>query len=492
MAGPMGDAMLHTYDGAMHCAFKFLERYPDQVEEARFQLQLASSIEGQLTGELSKGQKLRVQLVNVAMFLADSMPNVADRRDEISAAFLGCVPKKYNRVRCDELHSALTAQMDAIIKATSSVNQATARTAHEDFGRTKDYQDMASDIVQFLRPIMRKLPGPSLAKSLEDDASNTNANTNSDNVDTGEKGKKAASESASSASSESESEGGMQESLNVVFCRSVLKQYATDMLSHEEGAWNRITKGAVGEFEEEENDDDDDVASPVPTRKASKKKPRSTASSSATTSAGARASTVASLGIKLAGAAAVADNIEDPLAQCLAEAEASKQKEGDQENTPPSTTVSTAVVATAAARKKSWAWYEKDPEATEQPTWEDTDGDGDRVSQDSNEAGNEAGSDTGACHTARTVRNHNQNTTPQALKRKAPRLNQSPVRGGKRKKWTATETETLYQLVTKYGSGKWSDMKGDIGLGHILVDRSDIQLKDKWRNITNAKERMGE
>ena len=62
-------------------------------------------------GELSKTQKLRVQLVNVGMFLADSMPNVAERRDEISLAFLGCIPKTYSRERCDELHSALIAQV---------------------------------------------------------------------------------------------------------------------------------------------------------------------------------------------------------------------------------------------------------------------------------------------------------------------------------------------------------------------------------------------
>ena len=55
------------------------------------------------------------------------------------------------------------------------------------------------------------------------------------------------------------------------------------------------------------------------------------------------------------------DNIEDPLAQCLAEAEASKSKEDDQENVPPS---AAAVVATAAD-PKSAAWYAKNPEATE-------------------------------------------------------------------------------------------------------------------------------
>ena len=42
-------ASLLRYDGAMHCAFKFLERYPDQVVEARFQLQLANDFESQLT-----------------------------------------------------------------------------------------------------------------------------------------------------------------------------------------------------------------------------------------------------------------------------------------------------------------------------------------------------------------------------------------------------------------------------------------------------------
>ena len=204
--------------------------------------------------------------------------------------------------------------MDALIEATSNVNQATARKVQEDFGRTKDYEDFASDLVQFLRPIMRKLPGPALAKSLEVDAGKS-TNTCSDNADTEEKDAEETGESEESGGS------GMREALNTVFARSVLKQYATDMLSHEEGAWNRLTKGAVADFEEDEedeedegedkdededededenenDDDDDEVASLVPTPKASKNKSRSTASSSS--------SAVASLGMKLAGAAAVA------------------------------------------------------------------------------------------------------------------------------------------------------------------------------------------
>ena len=58
-----------------------------------------------------------------------------------------------------------------------------------------------------------------------------------------------------------------------------------------------------------------------------------------------------------------------------------------------------------------------------------------------------------------------------------PRTNQSPVRGGKRRKWTATETETLHQLVSKYGSGKWREIKDDKALGNILTDRTVAHLK---------------
>lgn len=55
--------------------------------------------------------------------------------------------------------------------------------------------------------------------------------------------------------------------------------------------------------------------------------------------------------------------------------------------------------------------------------------------------------------------------------------------GGSKQKWTVEEEFALRQGVTKYGKGKWRAMQKDPELGPILANRSNIDLKDKWRNL---------
>lgn len=55
--------------------------------------------------------------------------------------------------------------------------------------------------------------------------------------------------------------------------------------------------------------------------------------------------------------------------------------------------------------------------------------------------------------------------------------------GNQKQKWTAEEEEALHQGVQKYGAGKWKHILKDPQFSQKLASRSNIDLKDKWRNL---------
>ncbi|KAL3526892.1 hypothetical protein ACH5RR_011548 [Cinchona calisaya] len=55
--------------------------------------------------------------------------------------------------------------------------------------------------------------------------------------------------------------------------------------------------------------------------------------------------------------------------------------------------------------------------------------------------------------------------------------------GAPKLKWTPEEEAALKAGITKYGLGKWSTILKDPEFSTILRSRSNVDLKDKWRNI---------
>eukprot|EP00252_Welwitschia_mirabilis_P012015 TRINITY_DN2672_c0_g1_i5.p1 TRINITY_DN2672_c0_g1~~TRINITY_DN2672_c0_g1_i5.p1 ORF type:complete len:230 (-),score=31.61 TRINITY_DN2672_c0_g1_i5:432-1121(-) len=55
--------------------------------------------------------------------------------------------------------------------------------------------------------------------------------------------------------------------------------------------------------------------------------------------------------------------------------------------------------------------------------------------------------------------------------------------GAPKQKWTPEEEAALLEGVDKYGAGKWSEILRDPDLRVKLATRSNVDLKDKWRNI---------
>lgn len=55
--------------------------------------------------------------------------------------------------------------------------------------------------------------------------------------------------------------------------------------------------------------------------------------------------------------------------------------------------------------------------------------------------------------------------------------------GAPKQKWTAEEEAALKAGVRKHGSGKWQTILRDPDFSHVLRSRSNVDLKDKWRNI---------
>ncbi|CAF2212275.1 hypothetical protein BRARA_H00094 [Brassica rapa] len=57
-----------------------------------------------------------------------------------------------------------------------------------------------------------------------------------------------------------------------------------------------------------------------------------------------------------------------------------------------------------------------------------------------------------------------------------------------RRKWSAEEEEALLAGICKYGPGKWSYIINDPEFRAQLSNRTNIDLKDKWRNMTIKEE----
>jgi myb proto-oncogene protein len=55
--------------------------------------------------------------------------------------------------------------------------------------------------------------------------------------------------------------------------------------------------------------------------------------------------------------------------------------------------------------------------------------------------------------------------------------------GNPKQKWTAEEEDALRAGVIKHGTGKWKNIQKDPEFNHYLYSRSNIDLKDKWRNM---------
>nr|KYP47378.1 Histone H1 [Cajanus cajan] len=55
--------------------------------------------------------------------------------------------------------------------------------------------------------------------------------------------------------------------------------------------------------------------------------------------------------------------------------------------------------------------------------------------------------------------------------------------GAPKQKWTAEEEAALKAGVVKHGAGKWRTILTDPEFSAILRMRSNVDLKDKWRNI---------
>ncbi|KAJ7535166.1 hypothetical protein O6H91_12G021700 [Diphasiastrum complanatum] len=58
--------------------------------------------------------------------------------------------------------------------------------------------------------------------------------------------------------------------------------------------------------------------------------------------------------------------------------------------------------------------------------------------------------------------------------------------GAPKQKWTPEEEAALRAGVEKYGPGKWRAIQKDSKLGPCLVSRSNVDLKDKWRNMNGS------
>ncbi|XP_050212134.1 telomere repeat-binding factor 1 [Mercurialis annua] len=56
--------------------------------------------------------------------------------------------------------------------------------------------------------------------------------------------------------------------------------------------------------------------------------------------------------------------------------------------------------------------------------------------------------------------------------------------GAPKQKWTAEEEAALKAGVVKHGAGKWRTILKDPEYSHILYLRSNVDLKDKWRNMS--------
>ncbi|KAI7989190.1 Telomere repeat-binding factor 5 [Camellia lanceoleosa] len=63
--------------------------------------------------------------------------------------------------------------------------------------------------------------------------------------------------------------------------------------------------------------------------------------------------------------------------------------------------------------------------------------------------------------------------------------------GNPKQKWTSEEEEALRAGVAKHGTGKWKNIQKDPEFNHFLYSRSNIDLKDKWRNMSVSANSQG-
>ncbi|KAJ0679949.1 putative transcription factor MYB-related family [Helianthus annuus] len=56
--------------------------------------------------------------------------------------------------------------------------------------------------------------------------------------------------------------------------------------------------------------------------------------------------------------------------------------------------------------------------------------------------------------------------------------------GKQKRKWTNNEVEALHAGVKKHGAGKWTLILSDSQFASSFDNRSNVDLKDKWRNLT--------
>ncbi|KAF2302727.1 hypothetical protein GH714_001501 [Hevea brasiliensis] len=56
--------------------------------------------------------------------------------------------------------------------------------------------------------------------------------------------------------------------------------------------------------------------------------------------------------------------------------------------------------------------------------------------------------------------------------------------GNRKQKWTSEEEEALRAGIAKHGTGKWKNIQKDPEFNPFLFARSNIDLKDKWRNMS--------
>ncbi|KAK3264773.1 hypothetical protein CYMTET_26508 [Cymbomonas tetramitiformis] len=57
--------------------------------------------------------------------------------------------------------------------------------------------------------------------------------------------------------------------------------------------------------------------------------------------------------------------------------------------------------------------------------------------------------------------------------------------GVRKQKWSEEEELALKAGVAKYGTGRWRHIQQDEELSTVLTGRSNIDLKDKWRNLSS-------
>ncbi|AQK97753.1 Homeodomain-like/winged-helix DNA-binding family protein [Zea mays] len=63
--------------------------------------------------------------------------------------------------------------------------------------------------------------------------------------------------------------------------------------------------------------------------------------------------------------------------------------------------------------------------------------------------------------------------------------------GAPKQKWTSEEEDALRRGVRKHGAGKWRTIQKDPQFSPILSSRSNIDLKDKWRNLSFSASGLG-